>query len=108
MDGWMDWGESLEKQSSGWPWLDCSYLTRHVCNVCNDITKTKHTHRYLRALEEVVIRAMRPLGVEGGREEGLTGVWTSKGKVAVSGCLLLEPVDRCVICTINLYTTNRT
>lgn len=60
-----------------------------------------HHHRYLRALEEVVIRAMRPLGVEGGREEGLTGVWTSKGKVAVSGLLLLlwEPVDRCDVHT---------
>lgn len=42
-------------------------------------------YRYLRALEEMVIRAMRPLGVEGRREEGLTGVWTDKGKVAVRG-----------------------
>lgn len=51
-------------------------------------TKThKNNHRrYLRALEEVVIRAVRPLGVEAGREEGLTGVWTEKGKVAVRIC----------------------
>ena len=46
-------------------------------------TCTHTPHRYLRALEEVVIRALKPLGVAAGREEGLTGVWTEKGKVAV-------------------------
>lgn len=30
-----------------------------------------------------MIRAMKPLGVKGRREEGLTGVWTDRGKVAV-------------------------
>jgi lipoyl(octanoyl) transferase len=32
-------------------------------------------HRYVRDLEEALIRAVRPFGVEGGRVEGLTGVW---------------------------------
>jgi lipoyl(octanoyl) transferase len=42
-------------------------------------------HRYIRDLEEVLIRALSVLGVEGWREEGLTGVWTSGGKVAAIG-----------------------
>lgn len=41
-------------------------------------------HWYLRALEEVVIRAIARLGVEGGREEGLTGVWVDGRKICVS------------------------
>lgn len=42
-------------------------------------------HRYIRDLEEVLIRAVGVLGVEGWREEGLTGVWTAGGKVAAIG-----------------------
>lgn len=42
-------------------------------------------HWYLRALEEVVIRTLAPLGVRGGREEGLTGVWVEGRKVAAVG-----------------------
>jgi len=42
-------------------------------------------HWYLRALEEVVIRTLAPLGIEGGREEGLTGVWVEGRKVAAVG-----------------------
>jgi lipoyl(octanoyl) transferase len=42
-------------------------------------------HWYLRALEEVVIRAIGKLGVQGEREEGLTGVWVGGRKIAVSG-----------------------
>jgi lipoyl(octanoyl) transferase len=42
-------------------------------------------HRYVRDLEEVLIRALRVLGVEGGRKEGLTGVWVGDGKVAAIG-----------------------
>lgn len=41
-------------------------------------------HWYLRALEEVVIRAIGKLGVQGEREEGLTGVWVGGRKIAVS------------------------
>ena len=34
-------------------------------------------HRYLRGLEEVVIRTLADLGVVGTRRPGLTGVWTA-------------------------------
>jgi lipoyl(octanoyl) transferase len=42
-------------------------------------------HRYLRDLEEVLIRAVATWGVEAYRTEGLTGVWTAGGKVAAIG-----------------------
>ncbi len=32
-------------------------------------------HRYVRTLEEVVIRMLAEYGIEGGREDGYTGVW---------------------------------
>ena len=32
-------------------------------------------HQYVRDLEEALILAMRPFGIEGGRVKGLTGVW---------------------------------
>jgi len=37
-------------------------------------------HRYVRDLEEVLIRAAAIYGVEAGRVEGLTGVWAGPGK----------------------------
>ena len=42
-------------------------------------------HRYLRDLEEVLIRALAAFGVEAGRAEGLTGVWTAGRKIAAIG-----------------------
>jgi lipoyl(octanoyl) transferase len=42
-------------------------------------------HRYVRDLEEVLIRAMEDFGIEAFRIEGLTGVHTSQGKVAAIG-----------------------
>jgi lipoyl(octanoyl) transferase len=42
-------------------------------------------HRYLRALEGVVIQALAELGLEGGRIDGLTGVWLEGVKVAAIG-----------------------
>ncbi len=41
--------------------------------------------RYLRDLEEVLIRALRSFGVEGRRVDGLTGVWVGEEKVAAIG-----------------------
>jgi lipoate-protein ligase B len=35
-------------------------------------------HRYLRRLEEAVIRAVAPFGVEAGRRDGWTGVWVGE------------------------------
>lgn len=42
-------------------------------------------HRYVRDLEEVLIRTLADLGVEGFRIKGLTGVHTTQGKVAAIG-----------------------
>jgi lipoyl(octanoyl) transferase len=39
-------------------------------------------HRYVRDLEEVLIRTARDFGVDAGRVEGLTGVWTGPGRRA--------------------------
>ncbi len=45
----------------------------------------KDLHEYLRRLEDVLIRAAAAFGVEARRREGLTGVWTERGKLAAIG-----------------------
>jgi len=40
---------------------------------------------YVRRLEEVLIRTSADFGVEAWREDGFTGVWTERGKVAAIG-----------------------
>jgi lipoyl(octanoyl) transferase len=45
----------------------------------------KDLHRYLRDLEEVLIRAAAALGVSARRVPGLTGAWTDLGKIAAIG-----------------------
>jgi len=45
----------------------------------------KDVHRYIRDLEEVLIRALADFGIEAFRIEGLTGVHTPRGKVAAIG-----------------------
>ena len=42
-------------------------------------------HRYVRDLEEVLIRAAAELGVDARREPGLTGVWVGREKLAAIG-----------------------
>jgi lipoyl(octanoyl) transferase len=42
-------------------------------------------HRYVRDLEEVLIRTASDYGVEAGRVEGLTGVWVGREKLAAIG-----------------------
>jgi lipoyl(octanoyl) transferase len=42
-------------------------------------------HRYVRDLEEVLIRTARDFGVEAARVEGLTGVWVGADKLAAIG-----------------------
>ena len=42
-------------------------------------------HRYVRDLEEALIRALGDFGVESGRKEGMTGVWIGGEKVAAIG-----------------------
>ncbi|MBV9850159.1 MAG: lipoyl(octanoyl) transferase LipB [Armatimonadetes bacterium] len=42
-------------------------------------------HRYLRDLEETLIRALAGFGIAAGRVEGLTGVWVGEDKIAAVG-----------------------
>jgi lipoyl(octanoyl) transferase len=42
-------------------------------------------HRYLRLLEELIIRTAADFGVNACRVQGRTGVWTGKGKLASIG-----------------------
>jgi lipoyl(octanoyl) transferase len=42
-------------------------------------------HRYVRDLEEVLMRTAAGYGVEAGRVEGLTGVWVGREKLAAIG-----------------------
>ncbi len=42
-------------------------------------------HRYVRDLEEVLIRAVADFGIEAGRVAGLTGVWVGRQKLAAIG-----------------------
>jgi lipoyl(octanoyl) transferase len=45
----------------------------------------RDVHKYVRDLEEVLIRAVGRFGVEAGREPGLTGVWVGPDKLAAIG-----------------------
>jgi lipoate-protein ligase B len=45
----------------------------------------RDVHRYVRALEEVLIRVCRGFSTAAGRREGLTGVWVGTAKIASIG-----------------------
>jgi lipoic acid synthetase/lipoyl(octanoyl) transferase len=45
----------------------------------------RDVHKYLRDLEEVLMRLLARFGLEGTRAEGMTGVWVGKEKVAAIG-----------------------
>jgi lipoyl(octanoyl) transferase len=59
-------------QVVGYPILDLNGYFRDI-------------HRYLRSLEEVIIRALGQFGIQAGREEGMTGAWVSGEKIAAIG-----------------------
>ncbi|MGH7588576.1 MAG: lipoyl(octanoyl) transferase LipB [Gemmatimonadota bacterium] len=51
-----------------------------------DLTpRGRDLHRFLRDLEEVLIRALAGFGIFAGRTAGLTGVWVGDAKVAAMG-----------------------
>ena len=51
-----------------------------------DLTaRGRDLHRYLRSLEEVLINVLQEYGITGQRQEGLTGVWVGKKKIASIG-----------------------
>jgi lipoyl(octanoyl) transferase len=45
----------------------------------------RDVHRYVRDLEDVLIRAVAEFGIEAGRSPGLTGVWVGNAKLAAIG-----------------------
>jgi lipoyl(octanoyl) transferase len=59
-------------QVVGYPILD---LDRHYTDI----------HRYLRELEEVIIRVCADYGITAGRESKLTGVWVDGAKICAMG-----------------------
>lgn len=59
-------------QIVGYPIFD---LDRHFTDI----------HKYLRYLEEVMIRTCADYGLEAGRIEGLTGVWVDDAKICAMG-----------------------
>jgi lipoyl(octanoyl) transferase len=59
-------------QIVGYPILD---LDRHFTDI----------HKYLRTLEEVIIRTCADFGIETGRIDGLTGVWAGNEKICAMG-----------------------
>lgn len=59
-------------QLVGYPILDLS-------------THGSDLHRYLRDIEETIIRALSVFGVSGGRIPGLTGVWVGQEKICAIG-----------------------
>lgn len=55
-----------------------------ICNLAK-LSCGRDLHKYMRGLEEMIIRVLAGYGVEGGREEALTGVWVDGAKVAALG-----------------------
>ena len=53
--------------------------------IINLSPERKDVHRYIRDLEEVLIRALDDFGIKAFRIAGLTGVHTARGKVAAIG-----------------------
>lgn len=53
--------------------------------IINLSPEREDVHRYVRDLEEVLMRALADFGIESFRIKGLTGVHTSQGKVAAIG-----------------------
>src|ERR1041384_5738295 len=55
------------------------------CQIINLSPDREDVHRYVRDLEEVLIRTMSDFGIPAFRIEGLTGVHTERGKIAAIG-----------------------
>lgn len=54
----------------------------------------RDVHRYMRNLEESLIRVLAGFGIQAGRNERFTGVWTPEGKVAAMGVHISRWITR--------------
>ena len=54
----------------------------------------RDVRRYMRDLEEALIRLLADYGIMAARQEGLTGVWTSRGKIAALGVHISRWITR--------------
>jgi lipoate-protein ligase B len=57
-------------------------------------TGERDVHRYMRNLEESLIRLLAVYGIEGLRDANFTGVWTTHGKIAAMGVHISRWVTR--------------
>jgi lipoate-protein ligase B len=54
----------------------------------------RDVHKYMRNLEECLIRTLQAFGIKTSRDERYTGVWTSQGKIAAMGVHISRWVTR--------------
>lgn len=54
----------------------------------------RDVHQYMRNLEESLIRVLAGFGIEAGRNERYTGVWTPEGKIAALGVHISRWITR--------------
>ena len=54
----------------------------------------RDVHRYMRNLEETLIRALGAFGIASGRIDQFTGVWTARGKIAAMGVHISRWITR--------------
>lgn len=57
-------------------------------------TGERDVHRYMRNLEEGLIRLLAGYGIEGVRDPDFTGVWTTHGKIAAMGVHISRWITR--------------
>lgn len=58
-----------------------------------NLANRKDLHRYLRDLEEVLIRTLTHFGLFCSRREGMTGIWIEKRKIAAMGIAVKQWVS---------------
>ncbi len=65
--------------------------------------RERDVRRYMRNLEEVLIRVLERYGVASGREDSRTGVWTKRGKIAAMGVHIARWITRHGV-ALNVHT----
>jgi lipoate-protein ligase B len=57
-------------------------------------TGERDVHRYMRNLEDLILRIMNSYGIRGTRRDRFTGVWTDSGKIAAMGVHISRWITR--------------